>query len=372
MAKRIVVTGGDGFIGTNLRVRLGEHGYTDVESIGRHTAPAALEAALDSADFVYHLAGINRPNDPAEFDSGNVGVTRAMCAALTAARAVPVAFASSTQATLDNPYGRSKLAAEQALTDYGEKSGAPVYLLRLTNVFGKWARPNYNSAVATFSHNIARGSPAPINDPLAPLNLVYIDDVVTVLLSLLQGAVRPGFVAAEPVYHTTVGEVVDILQSFAGRHASLMVPAAGNGLTRALYATYLSYIPPADFGYPLKAHTDARGTFAEMLRTPTHGQISFFTAGVGVTRGGHYHHTKNEKFLVVKGHARFNFRHIVTGETHQITVSGHEPRVVETVPGWAHDVTNIGSVELVVMLWANELFDAQAPDTYACDVGLAG
>lgn len=364
MPRNVVVTGGEGFIGTNLRVRLGEHGSADVVTVGRSAGLAELEAALASADFVYHLAGINRPTDPAEFNTGNVKFTEALCAALSRnGRAVSVAFASSTQATLDNPYGRSKLAAENALSDYSKQSGAPVYMFRLTNVFGKWARPNYNSAVATFCHAIARGLPVTINDTAAPLHLLYVDDVVAALIKLLDADVPPGFVDVEPVYHTTVGEVVEIIQSFAGSRASLIVPAAGQGLTRALYATYLSAMPPEDFTYPLKPHTDARGTFAEFLRTPAHGQVSFFTAGVGVTRGGHYHHTKNEKFLVVKGDARFNFRHIASGETHQITVRGDEPRVVETVPGWAHDITNIGSVELVVMLWANEVFDPQAPDT---------
>jgi len=362
---RIVVTGGDGFIGRNLRVRLREVGYTDVTSITRATSVASVRTALAEADFVFHLAGVNRPKEVSEFGQGNAGVTETLCAALAAGgRRTPVVYASSIQAALDNPYGRSKRSGEQALEGYGQATGAPVFVLRLPNVFGKWCRPNYNSVVATFCHNIARGLPITIHDPDAELRLVYVDDVVAGMIHLLDPAeARSGFVDVGPTYATTVGEVSAILQVFPESRRTLVMPPVGMGLHRALYATYLSYLSPADFAYDLKRHTDPRGVFVEMLKTPESGQVSYFTAPPGVTRGEHYHHTKAEKFLVVMGTARFGFRHIMTDERHELIIDSDAARVVETVPGWAHNITNIGSDEMVVMLWASECFDPQQPDT---------
>ena len=367
---RIVVTGGDGFIGRNLRVRLAELGHTEVISIGRGTTEAALRTALAEADLVFHLAGVNRPKDDREFDTGNAGFTARICAGLEgAARRIPLVFSSSTQAEGDNPYGRSKRAAEVEVERYGAVTRSPVFILRLTNVFGKWCRPNYNSAVATFCHNLARGLPIVIDDPAAALNLVYIDDAVTAMIRLLDPVgIQPGRVDVGPTYATTVGEVAAILHSFAAIRTTNVVPPVGAGLARALYATYLSYLLPADFSYGLARHTDPRGTFVEMLKTTTCGQFSYFTAPPGITRGEHYHHSKTEKFLVVKGTARFCFRHIITNETHELVVEGEAARVVETVPGWAHNITNVGSEEMVVMLWASEIFDPQHPDTIAARV----
>ena len=365
----ILVTGGDGFIGRNLRLRLAELGHTAVTSVDVGTAPDEIEAALASADFVFHLAGVNRPTDDRDFQAGNVAFTAQICAALEAAgRKAPLVLSSSTQAERDNPYGRSKRDAEVEVERYGTVTGAPVFVLRLTNVFGKWARPNYNSAVATFSHNLARGQPIAIHDSAAPLHLVYIDDVVATMTRLLDAGTPPGRVAVEPTYDATVGQVAAILQSFVSSRPSNTVPPTGAGLVRALYATYLSYLPAADFSYALPRHTDPRGTFVEMLKTATCGQFSYFTAHPGVTRGGHYHHSKTEKFLVVKGMARFGFRHVVTNEKHELVVDGDAPTVVETVPGWVHDITNIGNDEMVVMLWASEIFDPQRPDTIAARV----
>ena len=362
---RIVVTGGDGFIGRNLRVRLRELGHTDVVSATRGTGEAALRAALAQADFVFHLAGANRPVDPNEFTQVNARFTATLCAALRAnGRPVPIVYSSSAQASLGTPYGRSKRAGEVEVERYGTATGSRIVVLRLTNVFGKWCRPNYNSVVATFCHNIARGLPITVHDPAAPLRLLYVDDVVHAMIQMLDPAdARSGLVEVGPVYATSVGYVAAMLQEFAESRRTLTIPRVGAGLTRALYATYVSYLPPEAFVYGLRRHADPRGIFVEMLRTLDSGQFSYFTAPPGVTRGEHYHHSKTEKFLVVKGTARFGFRHVVTGETFEIVVEGDASRVVETVPGWAHNITNVGGEEMVVLLWANEVFDPQKPDT---------
>ena len=370
---KILVTGADGFIGKNLCVSLAEQAGFEVLPVVRATDPAALESKVAQADAVIHLAGVNRPQDPAEFAAGNADFTARLCQALLATgRPIPVAFASSIQADRDNPYGLSKRAAEDHLRRYAEASGAPVALYRLANVFGKWSRPDYNSAVATFCHNIARGLPIQVNDAAAPLRLVYIDDVVAELLRFLADpGSGVGLRQAGPVYATTVGELARQIEAFKDVRASLVTERVGTGLVRALYATYVSFLPPQAFSYGVPKYGDARGVFVEMLKTPDCGQFSFFTAHPGITRGGHYHHTKTEKFLVIKGVARYRFRHLVTDEVFELDSTGDEPLVVETIPGWAHDITNIGDDELVVMLWANEIFDRQNPDTIASPVAPA-
>ena len=370
---KILVTGADGFIGKNLCVSLAEQAGFEVLPVVRATDPAALESKVAQADAVIHLAGVNRPQDPAEFAAGNADFTARLCQALLATgRPIPVAFASSIQADRDNPYGLSKRAAEDHLRRYAEASGAPVALYRLANVFGKWSRPDYNSAVATFCHNIARGLPIQVNDAAAPLRLVYIDDVVAELLRFLADpGSGVGLHQAGPVYATTVGELARQIEAFKDVRASLVTERVGTGLVRALYATYVSFLPPQAFSYSVPKYGDARGVFVEMLKTPDCGQFSFFTAHPGITRGGHYHHSKTEKFLVIKGAARYRFRHLLTDEVFEVDSRGDEPLVVETIPGWAHDITNIGDDELVVMLWANEIFDRQNPDTIASPVAPA-
>lgn len=366
---RIVITGADGFIGKNLVVRLRELGHADVTPITRSTAPMLAQQALSEADCVFHLAGVNRPQDPAEFSSGNAGLTQSVCAALAiAGRKARVVLSSSTQAALENPYGQSKLAAETAVRAYAASSDAPVHVFRLPNVFGKWARPNYNSAVATFCHNVANGLPISVNDAAPPLSLVYVDDVVQAFVACLaapdNGATAPdAFDVVAPVYTTTVPEVAATVRAFADSRNTLLTDRVGTGLVRALYSTYLSYLEPDAFEYRVPVHADTRGEFVEMLKTPDSGQFSYFTARPGVTRGEHYHHTKTEKFLVIKGTAHFGFRHIVTGQMHELVTRGGEARIVETVPGWTHNITNIGDDELIVMLWANEIFDRNRPDT---------
>ncbi len=367
-AQRIVVTGANGFIGRNVMLRLSELGMAAVP-LHRESTRDDWFAAIANADVVIHLAGANRPVDPTDFMAVNHGTADLIAEAVHAAgRPIRIAYASSSRADEPTDYGRSKLAGEERLKVLAEETGSPVHLLRLPNVFGKWARPNYNSAVATFCHNTARGLPIQINDPTAPLSLVYIDDVLTILVAIVNGDVAEGMVAIAPVYHTTVGAVAETITGFRRDRDDNLIDSVGTGLTRALYSTYVAALPLEAFSYTIAAHTDPRGSFSEMLKTRTSGQFSYFTAHPGVTRGGHYHHSKTEKFLIVHGTARFGFRHVVTGETHEIVVSGDRPEIVETVPGWAHDVTNIGDTELISLLWANEIFDRALPDTIAAKV----
>jgi UDP-2-acetamido-2,6-beta-L-arabino-hexul-4-ose reductase len=362
---RVVVTGSKGFIGRNLMVRLSECPEYAPVGIDLETSPDARSDALASADVVVHLAGVNRPPSPNDYKAGNAGATQALCDELLAiGRPVPIVFSSSAQAVMDNPYGLSKRDAESAVTSYGRVAGTGYAVLRLWNVFGKWAQPQYNSVVATFCHNVARNLPVDVHDPSAPLRLVYIDDVVDAILALVgDGVPTAGEVPVGPVHETTVGELLSMVHSFAAVRRTRDVPRVGSGFERKLYATYLSYLPPEDFAYSLPAHRDTRGMFAEMLRTADSGQFSVFTAHPGVTRGGHFHHTKNEKFFVIHGRARFGFRDLRDDAYREITVDAAEPQVVDTVPGWVHDITNVGDDLLIVLLWANEAFDPSHADT---------
>ena len=372
---RILITGSRGFIGKNLVQHLAPHEDIEIVTYDREHVETDLLSRMSGVDFVFHLAGVNRPRDPHEFRKGNTILTQCLCNALrqemqSSGRKIPVLFTSSRQAELENPYGESKRSAEKLIKELGAETNSPIYLFRLTNVFGKWCRPNYNSAVATFCYNIARGRPFVINDPSAVLRLVYIDDVIAAFLKTLASDTplpcdANGFLPVEPEYTSTVGEVVDHIRAFRESRGTLITEKVGQGLLRALHSTYLSYLPKNEFSYTLPKHEDNRGAFVEMLKTPECGQFSYFTAFPGITRGGHYHHTKTEKFLVIKGTARFRFRQIDSGETHELVTSGSCAEVVETVPGWSHDITNIGEGEMVVMLWANEVFDHQNPDTFS-------
>ncbi|WP_286998377.1 MULTISPECIES: UDP-2-acetamido-2,6-beta-L-arabino-hexul-4-ose reductase [Comamonas] len=373
--KKVLITGANGFVGKNLQLHLAERKDVQVLSFTRENDVAQLPSLLQEVDFVFHLAGVNRPQDPQEFGVGNAELTQMLCQAVGAVvantgRKIPVVYTSSTQAARENPYGQSKRLAEEALFDLQRISGVSVHVFRLPNVFGKWCKPNYNSAVATFCHNIARELPIQVNDPAAALTLVYVDDVVERFIQLLDGADAmvdaDGFAVLAPQYTTTVGELAAQIKTFKGSRSTLMTERVGTGWIRALYATYVSYLPVEAFTYTVPMYGDPRGVFAEMLKTPDCGQFSYFTAHPGITRGGHYHHTKTEKFLVIKGQARFKFRHMQTGEAYELVTSGDKAEIVETVPGWTHDITNIGPEEMIVMLWANEVFDRARPDTFAC------
>lgn len=361
---QILITGAAGFIGRNLALRLTEMGH-NVLAATRQTLNAELAEMVSQADAVVHLAGANRPENDEEFESVNDSYTAQLCSLLRNRRGViPVIASSSIQVDRDTPYGRSKRAAETHLSALAQETGAPVNICRLVNVFGKWCRPNYNSAVATFCYNIARDLPITINDPSAEVRLVYVDDVIDAWIAWL-GAPEQGALvtSVEPEYQIKLKDLAGRLRAFRAVREAHIVSETGTGLGRALYSTYVSYLPVGAFAYPVARHGDERGVFAEMLRTENSGQFSFFTAGPGITRGGHYHHTKTEKFLVLKGSARFRFLNMDTGETYTINTTGEESLIVETVPGWSHDITNTGDDELICMLWANELFDRGRPDT---------
>lgn len=364
---KILVTGANGFIAKNLIQYLSEKENVEVLKLYRDSTEQEFEHCITAADWIVHLAGVNRPKDDAEFQAGNVSLTEKICSLLSQNnKKTPVILSSSIQAEAENIYGQSKLSGEQVLLQLSKEHGNPVFISRLVNVFGKWSKPNYNSAVATFCNNIANDLPIQINDEHALIRLVYVDDVVETFWDILSNRLKVDtFFEVQPEYQITVGRLAETIHAFKNSRESLITEHVGVGLQRALYSTYLSFLSPKQFDYAIPKYGDSRGVFVEMLKTPESGQFSYFTAHPGITRGGHYHHTKTEKFLVIKGTALFKFKHVVTGECYQLETSGEEPRIVETVPGWTHDITNIGQDEMVVMLWANEIFDREKPDTYA-------
>ena len=363
----VLVTGSNGFIAKNLIQFLAEKADVNVLPYNKESTQQDLEQAVIAADWIVHLAGVNRPLNDQEFIDGNTTLTQQIADILKSTKkTTPIILSSSIQAERDSAYGQSKLGGEQALLELNQVQGNPVYICRLANVFGKWSRPNYNSAVATFCHNVVNDLLIQINDPSAIIRLVYIDDVVETFWNILQGSFIPSQqFMIEPEYQISVGDLANTLNEFKKSRDSLITAPVGTGLTRALYSTYLSFLKPEQFDYSVPKYGDERGVFVEMLKTPNAGQFSYFTAHAGITRGGHYHHSKTEKFLVIKGKALFKFKHVITGEFYQLETCGDKPRIVETVPGWTHDITNIGTDEMVVMLWANEIFDREKPDTYA-------
>ncbi len=366
---RALVTGANGFLGKNLQVHLRENDI-EVSAFTREISQDQLPECLLGVDFIFHLAGVNRSSDVSEFVIGNNGLTQLLCNAVRASgRKIPVLYTSSIQADLDSPYGSSKQAAEELLIALENETGSPVYIYRLPNIFGKWSRPNYNSVVATFCHNIANDLPIQIDNPTTNIPLIYVDDVVADFMRLYlhrpAGLHRPQI---DKLYNITVKDLAEKICAFKESKETFLPGGVGSGLTRALYSTYLSFLKPEQFSYSVKAHADQRGRFVEILKTKDSGQFSFFTAYPGITRGGHYHHSKNEKFMVVQGKAKFCFRHIVTDETYELFADSESPQIVQTVPGWAHEITNVGDNEMIVMLWANEIFDIGNPDTVAFKV----
>jgi UDP-2-acetamido-2,6-beta-L-arabino-hexul-4-ose reductase len=368
---KILVTGAKGFIGKNLVVELKNRKYTDIFEYDKETDPSLLEEYCKKADFVFHLAGVNRPKDQSEFMEGNFGFTSALLNALKKYKNnCPVMISSSIQAELDNPYGKSKKAGEELLFEYSKETGAKVLIYRFPNVFGKWCRPNYNSAVATFCHNIAHDLPIAVNDPSVVMKLVYINDVVNELISALECKEnRSGDYCEVPIVHTiTLGEIVELIYSFKKSREERSVPDMSNAFTKKLYSTYLSYLPEDQFSYELKMNVDNRGSFTEFIKTPDRGQVSVNISKPGITKGNHWHHTKNEKFLVVSGKGVIRFRKIDSDEVLEYCVSGDKMEVVDIPTGYTHNIENLGDTDMVTIMWANESFDPEKPDTYYLEV----
>lgn len=391
----ILITGAKGFVGRNLvsqlhniqsgKARNYSVSGTDLKvfEYDVDSDPAELDVYCKNADFVFNLAGVNRPKDQAEFMKGNFGFASTLLDTLKKYNnTCPVMISSSSQAALNNPYGESKRAGENLLFDYAKETGAKVLVYRFPNVFGKWCRPNYNSAVATFCNNIANDLPIQVNDPSVVMNLVYVDDVVDELIGALTGDEhyegttnctdytnkegQEGRFCVVPTVHTiTLGGIVDLLYSFKEMPGNLNVPDLGDSFTKKLYSTYLSYLPKEKFSYPVQMKTDDRGSFTEIIRTPDRGQFSVNISKPGVTKGQHWHHTKNEKFVVVSGHGLIRLRKIGTDEVIDFEVSGEKIEVVEMIPGYTHNIINLSDTEeLVTFMWANEPFDPNRPDTY--------
>jgi UDP-2-acetamido-2,6-beta-L-arabino-hexul-4-ose reductase len=368
---KILVTGAKGFIGTNLLAKLRNQKYNVIFEYSKETEPSLLDEYCKEADFVFHLAGVNRPLDQSAFMDGNFGFTSTLLDTLKKHQnTCPVMISSSIQAELDNPYGVSKKAGEKLLFEYSKETGAKVLVYRFPNVFGKWCKPNYNSAIATFCYNVAHGLPINVNNPSISLNLVYIDDVVEEMVNAINGKETNVKEFCEiPVVHTsTLGEIVKLIYSFKNSREERSIPNMSNPFTKKLYSTYLSYLPQNQFSYDLKMNVDQRGSFTEFIKTPDRGQVSVNISKPGITKGNHWHHTKNEKFLVVSGIGVIRFRKIDSVEIIEYFVSGDKLEVVDIPTGYTHNIENLGDTDMVTIMWANEYFDPEKPDTYFLEV----
>lgn len=371
----ILVTGAKGFVGKNLIWELRNRGYEHIFAYDIDSDEADLNRYTRDCEFVFHLAGVNRPKDEKEFMEGNFGFTSVLLSKLKQhSNHAPILITSSIQAELDNPYGKSKKAGEDLLFAYEEETGAPAIIYRLPNVFGKWCRPNYNSGVATFCNNIANDLEIKVNDPNTVMNLVYIDDVVDEFIAALEGREnRIGNFCVVPTVHTvSLGKIVETLYTFKESRNTLSVPYMENEFEKKLYSTYLSYLPKDGFAYPLKMNADDRGSFTEFIRTADRGQVSVNISKPGITKGKHWHHTKNEKFLVVKGRGCIRFRQIDEDEIIEYHVNGDELTVVDIPTGYTHEITNEGTEDMVTVMWANEAYDPGKPDTFYLDVERRG
>jgi UDP-2-acetamido-2,6-beta-L-arabino-hexul-4-ose reductase len=366
----VFVTGSKGFIGKNLITFLKAKSGLTVWEYDLDSKLETFREGLAIADIVYHLAGVNRPERIEEYETGNSQLTRYLCDVLGELNRQPIiVLSSSTQALQDNPYGLSKRKAEEAVLKFARDTGAPMSLFRLPSVFGKWCRPNYNSVVATFCHNIAMGLPISISDPSTEIELVYIDDVVRTFLNFLD--LSPGEEAYRPIspsFKVTLGDLASKIQTFKGSRQTLIVPDFSDPFIKRLYATYLSYLEEKDFAYPLTIHEDRHGGLAEFLKQEHFGQLFISRTKPGIIRGNHFHHTKVEKFLVVEGEAIIRFKKIDREEILEYPVSGKEFKVVDIPPAYAHSIENVGSGELITLFWANEVFDLSFPDTVKLNV----
>lgn len=364
--KKIVITGGRGFLGRNLAARLAVRRDCEVAVIDQQESVEALNKAIAEAEVIFHLAGVNRPNDPSEFQKVNTGLTEQICAVLRGLGRTPkIVFSSSTQAELDNPYGSSKKQAEEALVIWSRETAARIRIYRLRNLFGKWCRPNYNSVTATFCHNIAHHLPITISDTAQTIDLTYVDDVVSAFIREIDED-SEGFEAGAslPSYTISLGELASRIHTFSEMSETLTLPDFSDWFNRALYATYLSYVPARALERGLTVKADERGSLAEFIKYAGIGQIFLSRTKPGVTRGNHYHHTKTEKFFVVEGEGLIRMRHIESDVVEEYRVSGKSYQVVDIPPGVTHSITNVGTGELVTIFWSDEIFNPDLPDTY--------
>ena len=366
--KTILVTGSEGFMGRHLCLALRRQGGCEVLEFDIRHAPENLPVLAARADLVFHLAGVNRPKEEKEFTDGNPNLTRRLCDCLANTnRQTPLAISSSIQAEADNPYGRSKKAAEDVVLDYHQRTGAPVYIYRFPNVFGKWSRPNYNTVVATFCHNISRGLPVQISNRSNPLRFVYIDDIVRAVLDLAARTEHDPATTryeVQPVHSITLGELYDLIQSFhEGRRKSIL-PDLSNPLVKCLYSTYVSFYDVHDLACAVELKTDARGWLFELIKSPQAGQIFVSRTRPGITRGNHYHDTKIEKFCVIQGEGVIRFRHVLDQQVVEYPVTDREIRIVDIPPGYTQSIENTGVADMITLFWANEIFNPQRPDTY--------
>ena len=368
---KILVTGAKGFIGKNLITELKNQKFEFVYEYDIDSTDIDLDNYCKDTDFVFHLAGVNRPKDQKEFLEGNFGLTSLLLENLKKNNnTCPVMISSSIQAELDNPYGISKKAGEELMFSYAKETGAKVLVYRFPNVFGKWCKPNYNSAVATFSYNIANDLPITINDPNVVMNLIYIDDVVSELINALNcNETKEGnYCYVKPVYTVKLGEIANLLYSFKLSRDERSIPNTDDLFTKKLFANYLSYLPSDKFSYDLKMNIDQRGSFTEFIKTPDRGQVSINISKPGIIKGNHWHHTKNEKFLVVSGNGVIRFRKVYSNEIIEYFVSGEKLQVVDIPPGYTHNIENLGTTDMVTIMWASECFDPNHPDTIYLEV----
>ncbi|HBC2029490.1 TPA: NAD-dependent epimerase/dehydratase family protein [Clostridium perfringens] len=368
---KVLVTGAKGFIGKNLVSTLDREDKYEIICIDRENSKEELEKGVLNSDFIVHLAGINRPKNEEEFFEGNTGLTEDIIEILKKNnKNTSILITSSIQADLDNAYGQSKKGAEEALIKYMADTKGNVFIFRLPNVFGKWCRPNYNSAIVTFCHNIARGEEVWISDPSKEMTLVYIDDVVRNIKNVIDNEENyiPGYQNVDIEHKATLGEIVDLINSFKESRKSLMIPNMENELTKKLYSTYLSYLPEKDFSYPLKMNVDNRGSFTEFIKSKDRGQVSVNISKPGITKGNHWHDTKNEKFLVVSGEGVIRFRKVDSEEIIEYKVSGEKLEVVDIPVGYTHSIINTGERDMVTIMWVNEIFNPEKPDTIYLEV----
>ncbi len=367
---KVLVTGANGFIGKNLICKLEELNKYEIIKIDINNSEEELDNAVKKAEFIFHLAGVNRPKNEDEFKKGNAGLTDKIINTLIREnKKTSIIITSSIQADLDNPYGVSKKLAEEALLDYRAKTGAEVYIYRLPNVFGKWCRPNYNSAIATFCNNIANGEEVWISDREKEMTLVYIDDVVDSFIDTMDSNDKiSGYLSVEIEHKATLGRIVDLINEFKNSRKTLNISDMNDGLTKKLYSTYLSYLPEDNFSYELKMNVDNRGSFTEFIKNENMGQVSVNISKPGITKGNHWHHTKNEKFLVVSGEGVIKFRKVGEEKVIEYKVSGEKLEVVDIPVGYTHNIINTGDRDMVTIMWVNERFNPEKPDTIYLEV----